>query len=88
MGRVTGVIIGNDGQVRGAVVKVITNGKSITLCRPISCLYPLEVMPKSDSNVTNLSGTDGIEMADEVDDTVLDLLEKQHESPDNKSTSR
>ncbi|XP_065915598.1 uncharacterized protein [Dysidea avara] len=26
LGRVTGVIIGNDGQVRGAVVKVITNG--------------------------------------------------------------
>ena len=35
-GRVTELITGNDGQVRGAKVKVITNEKPITLLRPTS----------------------------------------------------
>ena len=35
LGKVTDVIASNDGQVRGAVVKVMTNGKPITLRRPI-----------------------------------------------------
>ena len=36
-------IIGSDGQVRGATLTVVTNGKQSTLRRPISCLYPLEL---------------------------------------------
>ena len=38
LGRVTELITGNDGQVQGAVVKVTTNEKPITLRRPLSCI--------------------------------------------------
>jgi len=37
------VIEGSDGQIRGATLTVVTNGKQSTLGRQISCLYPLEV---------------------------------------------
>ena len=47
LGRVRDVIEGSDGQIRGAALTVITNGKQSTLRRPISCLYPLEVDPQS-----------------------------------------
>ena len=51
LGRVTKVITGDDGQIRGAVLKVTTNGRQATLRRPISCLYPLEAMPKPKDNL-------------------------------------
>ena len=70
LGRVTDVIASNDGQVGGAVVKVMTNGKPITLRRPISCLYPLEVMPSSDTDVPNPNITNVIETINDVDDSV------------------
>ena len=70
LGRVTDVIASNDGKVRGAVVKVMTNGKPIILRRPISCLYPLEVMPSSDTDVPNPNGTNVIETINDVDDSV------------------
>jgi len=47
LGRVKDVIEGSDGQIRGAALTVVTNGKQSTLRRPISCLYPLEVDPQS-----------------------------------------
>jgi len=47
LGKVIDVIKGSDGQTRGAVLDVITNGKTVTLRRPITRLYPLEVMCKS-----------------------------------------
>ena len=50
LGRVTDVITGDDVQIRGAVLKVTTNGRQATLRRPISCLYPLEERPKSKAN--------------------------------------
>ena len=47
LGRIKEVIIGSDGQVRGTTLTVVTNGKQSTLRRPISCLYPLELDPKT-----------------------------------------
>ena len=47
LGGVTSVITGDNGQIQGAVLEDTTNGRPLTLCRSISCLYPLEVTPKS-----------------------------------------
>jgi len=54
LGRVVEVLESTDGQIRGAVVKVSTNGRASTLKRPITCLYPLEIAPKTglDDNMT------------------------------------
>ena len=41
------MITGDDGQIRGVVLNVTTNGKISMLRRPLSCLYPLEVSPRS-----------------------------------------
>lgn len=53
LGRVKDVIEGSDGQIRGATLTVVTNGKQSTLRRPISCLYPLEVDPQSNPQMKN-----------------------------------
>ena len=50
LGKVTDLIKGDDGQIRGAVLNVFTNGKPQTLRRPITHLYPLEVMSKFEVN--------------------------------------
>ena len=50
LGRVKELIVGSDGQTRGATLDVSTNGKQSTLRRPISCLYPLEVEPKTETS--------------------------------------
>ena len=58
LGRVCELIVGSDGQTRGATLEVSTNGKLSTLRRPISRLYPLEVEPKSnlDSEMSTAEG--------------------------------
>ena len=62
LGRVTSVITGDYGQIRGAVLEVSTNGRLSTLCRPISCLHPHEVTPKSktDSNSASSEQDDSV----------------------------
>jgi len=61
------MITGNDGQ-GVAAIKVITNGKSVILSTPISCLHPLEMILESDTDLNNQ--IDDIEMANEVDDSM------------------
>ena len=58
LGRVSELIVGSDGQTRGATLEVSTNGKLSTLRCPISRLYPLEVEPKSnlDSEMSTAEG--------------------------------
>ena len=57
LGRVSELIVGTDGQTRGATLEVSTNGKLSTLCRSISRLYPLKVEPKtSTDNRTSTAG--------------------------------
>ena len=58
LGRVSELIVGSDGQTRGATLEVSTNGKLSTLRRPISRLYPLEVEPKRnlDSEMSTAEG--------------------------------
>ena len=57
LGRVSELIVGSNGQIRGATLEVSTNGKLSTLRRPISHLYPLEVEPKSlDSEMSTAEG--------------------------------
>ena len=52
-GRVTDTINGDDGQVCGAVIDIVTNGKPQTLRRPIiSHLYPLEVTSETKKSAT------------------------------------
>ena len=71
LGKVIELMTSNDGQVRGAVIKVITNGKPTKLRRPTSCLYPLEVMPQTDNDVSNPKPIGDVEMvSNEEDDTV------------------
>lgn len=43
MGRVERLIVGQDGKVRGAALRVANNGKCSTLHRALQQLYPLEV---------------------------------------------
>ena len=58
--RVSEFIVGTDGQTRGAILEVSTNGKLSTLRRPISCLYPLKVEPKSNlDNDMSIAEDDG-----------------------------
>jgi len=63
------LITGNDGQVQGAEVKVTTNKKPITLLRPLSCLYPLEVIPKPDTDANYPPTTDSVMMTSELKDS-------------------
>ena len=42
MGVVKGLVIGRDGIVRGATIRVVTKGKQVRLSRPAQKLYPLE----------------------------------------------
>jgi len=48
LGRVIEVLKSSDIQIRGAVLKVSTNDRASTLKTPITCLYPLEIAPKTD----------------------------------------
>ena len=43
MGVVDGLIRGRDNEVRGAHVRVTTNGRVVNLTRPVQKLYPIEV---------------------------------------------
>ena len=43
MGVVEGLIRGRDKEVRGAHVRVITNGRDVHITRPVQKLYPIEV---------------------------------------------
>ena len=68
----TDVITGHDRQIRGTVLKVSTNGKLLTLRRPTSCLYPLEVMPESNNNQKVIySKKDDSKKITEADNNVL-----------------
>jgi len=60
--------VNNIGVPQSLIVECTTNGKSVTLRRPISCLYLLEVLPESDTGLNNT--TDEIEMANAVDDSM------------------
>ena len=52
--RVENTIVGKDGKIRGATVRVSAgDGSTKLLQRPVSLLYPLEVSCKSDSTKTN-----------------------------------
>ena len=42
MGVVEKLVVGKDGRVRGAKIKLITKGKPVYIDRPIEKLYPLE----------------------------------------------
>ena len=59
LGRVSELIVGTDGQTRGATLEVSTNGRLSTLRRPISRLYPLEVEPKTSSDDKTMTDGDG-----------------------------
>ena len=61
LGRVQDTIPGVDGQVRGALVKVVSNDKVITLRRPLQRLYPLEVPGASVETETAIA--DGVPAA-------------------------
>ena len=69
LGRVTDVIKGDDGQIRGAIIDVVTNGKPQTLRRPITRLYPLEVMSEIKRSPTTNDHDDSTENVT-VDDPV------------------
>ena len=63
------MIKGDDGQIRGAVIDVVTNGKPQTLRRPITHLYPLEVMSEIKQSSTTNDQDDSTENVT-VDDSV------------------
>ena len=46
------LIEGKDDVVRGAKIRVITNGKPVHLSRPVQKLYPLEIRSEGESKVS------------------------------------
>ena len=52
LGVVEGLIEGKDDVVRGAKIRVITNGKPVHLSRPVQKLYPLEIRREGESKVS------------------------------------
>ena len=56
LARITKLVSGQDGRVRGAILKVASSGKKAhTLKRPLQRLYPLEIPhPSSDERVEEL----------------------------------
>ena len=48
MGVVDGLICGRDDEVRGAQVRVNTDGRVLNLTRPVQKLYPIEVHAEPD----------------------------------------
>ena len=52
MGVVESLVIGRDGIVRGATVRVITKGKPVHLSRPVQKLYPLEFRSEGEGTRT------------------------------------
>ena len=52
MGVIESLVIGKDGIVRGATVRVITKGKPVHLSRPVQRLYPLEFRSKGEGTRT------------------------------------
>ena len=52
MGVVEGLVIGRDGIVRGATVRVITKGKPVRLSRPVQKLCPLEFRSEGEGTWT------------------------------------
>jgi len=85
--KVTELITGSDSQVWGAVVQVSTNEIPITLCRPLPCLYPLEVIPKPDTDVNNPPTTDGVMKASQLDDSETHTRHENLESQESKFVS-
>ena len=73
-GKVKEIIMGNDGEVRGGIVKLLSGGKQCTLLRrPVQKLIPLEVnflleepIVSTDTN-TNNEITEREEPSDEID---------------------
>ena len=58
--RVSELIVGTDGQTRGATLEISTNGKLSTLQQPISRLYPFEVESKNNlDNEMSIAEGDG-----------------------------
>jgi len=55
VGRVRDVILGSDGNVRGARIRVVTNGKPSIMSRPIQKLYPFEVQTEGEGPGKGLS---------------------------------
>ena len=56
LGKVETIIQGEDKNVRGATVKVVSpNGKSIVINRPLSKLYPVEVRDRCPKVVTDIN---------------------------------
>ena len=69
LGKVTDVIEGDDNQIRGAVLDVV-NGKTKTLHRSITHLYPLEIISVSFTNESYSQLHHSIKMAQRVGGTL------------------
>ena len=52
LGVIEQLMVGADGEVRAASVRVSNKGRSSTLCRPIQHLYPLEVRGSQEEEAT------------------------------------
>ena len=80
LGRIEEVLVGRDGEVRGAKVRVAGQGRrATTLHRPIQLLYPLEVSAQR-------KGRTGEETGPQTDETQPgapeDVVNQSHVQPD------
>ena len=51
MAKIENVISGNDGKIRGAVLKVCVNGRCNLIMRPIQRLIPFEIVKTNNNDV-------------------------------------
>ncbi len=87
MARVEETIIGRDGMVRGAVVKLPSkNGRPTILQRPLQLLYPLEV--RNPPGVTTQPGAEDTTTADRVETSNPNNLEASTRDEENQRPQR
>lgn len=61
LAQVKETIVGKDGQVRGAVLKLpAKNGQTTLLCRPLQLLYPLEINCQMDDQTNAANYTNSV----------------------------
>ena len=80
LARVEEVIPGRDGQIRGAVVRVISGENASVLRRPLQKLYPLEVSSQTDDEKDERDVSDLLETAStgQCKDITVDPLTDEH----------
>ena len=88
LGRVEELLIGRDGRVRGAVLRVATKGRCSILRRPLQLLYPLEIeTPGNPSKEVTMAAQD-TPTSNEVEDSEITVSQECGRRPMREAAKR